>query len=308
MIAANLGLLLTAIAWGSLIPVLNLLIPQWDPYFLAAIRYALGTPVFLLLLLVVENGRLVPGPVSWWRLWLLGGVGIGLFAPLYTLGIAHSNPITAAVIGSTGPAVAAIVAWAIYRTPPERGTVPAILLAIAGGVLATYDPGRSGVPFDLRGGEVLILLASACWAWYSLMAQHWLRGWSQLRICGITMVPGSVVLIAVYLLASLTGAAHLPPAVPSTAPELGLFAWIIFASVVTGVFLWHFGVGRLGVVVASLFLNLAPVAAILISAALGTRPTALQLLGGALVIGGVLQAQLRHLLGARSAKRRRGVA
>ena len=43
MIAANLGLLLTMIAWGSMIPALNLLLATWDPWFLAAVRYAVPT-------------------------------------------------------------------------------------------------------------------------------------------------------------------------------------------------------------------------------------------------------------------------
>lgn len=294
MIAANLGLLLTVIAWGSMIPVLNLLLPTWDPFFLAALRYSLGAPVFILLLLLLERGKLVPGGVAAWRLWLLGGIGIGVFAPLFTLGVANANPITAAIVSATGPAVAAIVAWSTYRIPLERGMIPAILLAIAGGVLATYEPDSTGSPFALRGGEILIVLASACWAWYSLVAQHWLRGWSQLRISGITMVTGSVVSIAIYLLASLAGLADMPPALPARLLDLGLFAWVILICVVAGVFLWNLGVRSVGVVVASLFLNLTPVAAILISALLGVRPTLPQLLGGALVLGGVLHAQLRR--------------
>jgi drug/metabolite transporter (DMT)-like permease len=55
-------------------------------------------------------------------------------------------------------------------------------------------------------------------------------------------------------------------------------------------------VRKLGFVVSSLFLNLTPVVAILITAlALAVYPTALQLLGGAFVLAGVLQSQLRHL-------------
>src|SRR5262249_22166039 len=152
---ANIGLVVTAFAWGSQIPVLNELFGRWDPYFLAAVRYVLAVPVLLVILAVIEPSRGILRP-------LLGGRGLsawaalGLFVPLYTLGVAHANPNTAAILGSTGPVVAIFVAWAGFGMKMERSMVPSIALAMAGGMLATYDPTRAGSPFDIRGGEFLI--------------------------------------------------------------------------------------------------------------------------------------------------------
>lgn len=294
MIAANLALLLNAVIWGTMIPVLVLLLDTWDPFFLAAGRHALGVPVILLLVLLVEPGGLSRRDVPWWRLWVLGAVGIGGFASLYTIGIANSNPIVAAVIGALGPITAAVIAWVAYRVPFDRGKAPGIALAVAGAVLATWAPTETDAAFTLGGGEPLIVVAQGCWAWYSLAAQRWLAGWSQLKISGMTMATGGAVLILVYLIAVLLGAAHAPPPAPSTGGDIGLFAWMVLASVVLGLLLWNFGVGRVGVVLASLFMNLVPVVAIAIMAALGTQPTTLQLVGGALVVAGVMQTQLRR--------------
>jgi drug/metabolite transporter (DMT)-like permease len=290
---ANLGLLVTAFAWGSQIPVLNELFERWDPYFLAAIRYVLAVPVLLAILAVAEPGRALLRPLLEVRLWLLGSA-LGLFVPLYTVGIAHADPNTAAVLGSTGPAVAAIVAWACFRLPFDRSMVPAIVLAMAGGILATYDPAAGGAAFDLRGGEALILLATACWAWYSYAAQRWYGHWSQLRISCLTMVPGAAVSVVLCLAAALASGASMPAA-PTRALDIGLIAWMTLMAVIAGLLGWNYGVRHLGVVVASLFLNFVPVFAILITTLLGTPPTAMQLLGGALVLAGVLQSQLRHL-------------
>lgn len=306
MIVANLGLLLTAVAWGSMIPVLNLLLPVWDPFFLAAARYALGTPVLVLVLRLSDGGPLFPQGVAAWRVWLLGAVGIGLFSPVFTLGIAHSNPFTAAILAATGPVVAAVVAWAAYRVPLDRASVPAIILAVAGAVLATYDPAGAGGPFELRGGEVLILVASALWAWYSIAAQRWLHGHSQLRITAATMVTGSLVSLAIYLALGLLGLAELPPAPPRGWGDLGLFAWMVLFAVVAGVLFWHRGVRVLGVVIASLFMNLTPVVAVLLTAAIGIEPTPTQLVGGLLVLTGLLHSQVRHFIAWRA--RRAAVA
>jgi len=291
---ANIGLLVTAFAWGSQIPVLNELFARWDPYFLAAARYVLALPVLLAILVVVEPSGAILQPLRERRIWLLG-LALGIFVPLYTLGVAHADPNTAAIVGSTGPAVAAIVGWAWFGLPFDRSMMPAVVLAMTGGILATYDSNGAGATFDLRGGEILILLSSVCWAWYSLAAQSWLTRWSQLRISCITMVPGAVVSVFVYLCAALAGGAALPPPAPSSALDIGFFAWMTVMAVVAGLLGWNYGVRQLGVVVASLFLNVVPVFTILITTLQGRPPTIMQLLGGALVLAGVLQSRLRHL-------------
>lgn len=300
---ANIGLLVAAFGWGSQIPVLNLLFARWDPYFLAAARYVLAVPPLLAILLALEPSGSILRPLRDGRIWLLG-LALGAFVPLYTLGVAHADPNTAAIVGSTGPAVAAIVGWACFGLPFDRSMVPAIVLAMAGGILATYNPSAAGGAFDLRGGELLILLASACWAWYSLAAQRWLASWSQLRISCITMVPGAVVSVAVYLAAALAGSAVLPPPAPTGPLDVGFFAWMTVMAVMAGLLGWNYGVRQLGVVVASLFLNFVPMFTILITTLQGRPPTTMQLFGGALVLVGVLQSQLRHL----PARRRRAAA
>lgn len=291
---ANIGLLVAAFGWGAQIPVLNELLARWDPYFLGAARYALAVPPLLAILAVAEPRAAILRPLRDGRIWLLG-LALGAFVPLYTLGVAHADPNTAAIVGSAGPAVAAIVGFTCFGLPFDRSMVPAIVLAMAGGVLATYDPSAAGGAFDLRGGELLILLASACWAWYSLAAQRWLTQWSQLRISCITMVPGTVVSVIIYVAAALAGSAALPPPAPTGLLDIAFFAWMTGMAVIAGLLGWNYGVRQLGVVVASLFLNFVPMFTILITTLQGRPPTTLQLLGGALVLAGVLQSQLRHL-------------
>jgi len=297
MLRANLGLLVTVLAWGSMIPCVNAMVPRWDPFLLTSLRYVVAGPIFLLVVALAESRRGVAQALGNWRVWALGAVGVGMFGPLLIVGFSHTNPITAAVLSAMAPAINAAVAWIGFREPLDRSTLPAIALAIAGGVLATYDPSGPGGPFALRGGEILIVGATACWAWYSLMAQRWLAGWSQLRITGMTIATGSVASVAIYLLAALAGLAPLRPTVPHAALDIALFSWMTIGPVILGFFLWHYAVRKLGFVVASLFLNLTPVVAILITAlAFAVYPTPQQLVGGALVLVGVLQSQLRRLL------------
>lgn len=297
---ANLGLLAVAFAWGSQIPVLTILLAHWDPYFLAAARYVLAVPVLLLMLRLLEPRHYDLSGLASGRVWILG-TALGLFVPLYTLGIAHADPNTAAIIGSMGPVIAGLVGWIGFRLPIERSLWPSIVLALAGGILATYRPEQAGSGFDIRGGEFLILLGALCWNWYSLAAQRWLGHWSQLKISVITMVPAALVSAVVYGGAVLLGAAPWPVPPPRDALDVSLLLWMTATAVILGLILWNYGVLRLGIVISAFYLNFVPVFAILIISLLGTPPNLMQLLGGLLVLIGVLQSQLRHLPGRRKA-------
>jgi drug/metabolite transporter (DMT)-like permease len=294
MLAANVGLFLVALSWGTMIPAMTHLLQGWDPYFLALARYALAAPPMLVALSLTERHAPWLAGYAAWRWCLLGMVGIGFFPALYTVGLAHANPITAAILASTNPVVTAIVGRLAFRMPIPQRMLPGILLAVAGCILATYDPARPGTPFDLRGGEILIIAAGACWSWYSMAAQGWLAGCSQLRIAGVTTAIGSVALAAIYLVAGLLGAADLPPAAARGSVDVGLLLWLAFVPVMLGNVFWHHGVRTLGPVVATLFLNLVPISAVLISAAMGVEPTLQQLIGGVVVLAGIMLAQLRR--------------
>jgi drug/metabolite transporter (DMT)-like permease len=73
---------------------------------------------------------------------------------------------------------------------------------------------------------------------------------------------------------------------------------LIFAgavSVAVGNSLWHFGVSRVGVTIAAMYSNLIPIVAVMISFWVGTKPTTAQLVGAAVIIAGVLCAQMMAL-------------
>jgi drug/metabolite transporter (DMT)-like permease len=297
----NLGLLLTVLFWGGQVPVLDALLQSYGPWFIAALRYGIALPVFWLLLQVFESGPPRPLGLPWYRLTALG-FGMAGFTILFTFGIRYSNPVTAAVIAAAQPLVAGIVAWVMTRQPLAPGMPLALLLAIVGALLATIDWTARPLSLGFGVGELLIIAASVCWSWYSLAAQDWLAGHSQLRITGATMLPATLICLAVYGLALMTGAGRLPVA-PDWG-QLGLMAWAGLGAAVAGIFFWNYGVRYLGLVVASLFLNLIPIVAIAIATLFGAKPGVAQLAGAALVVAALIQAQLRSF----ARRRARGTA
>src|SRR5512144_93742 len=100
MLRANLGLLITVFAWGSMIPCVNAMVPGWNPFLLTSLRYVIAGPLFLLIVAFMESRHGLGRALANCRVWLLGAVGVGMFGPLLIVGFAHTNPITAAVLSA----------------------------------------------------------------------------------------------------------------------------------------------------------------------------------------------------------------
>lgn len=78
-----------------------------------------------------------------------------------------------------------------------------------------------------------------------------------------------------------------------------MIVWIGVLGVAVAVLLWNTGVSLVGVPVASLFSNSAPVFAIGLAALMGREPSWLQVAGGGVVLAGIAQHQIRQMRRAR---------
>ena len=296
----NLALIAVACAWGTMIPVISHLAKTWDPFFLGALRYVGGVPLLYAALWLREGFARPTVRPAVWRALIPGWLGLAGFAFIFTIGVAHSNPVIAAVLGAANPVIAAVIGGVFFRIPFDRRLTPAVILAVIGCAMASID--WSNLSLELRGGEPLVLIASSLWAWYSIAIHRWLDGWSQLRKAANTMAHGAVPLIVGYFLARELGWAQAVPAVP-TGWDLAIFVWVIAGVVVIGLLLWNFGVAKTSLVIASLYTNLVPVIAVTLLAVGGEAPTLAQIGGGALVIGGVAWSEWRLLRGRAAAER-----
>ena len=293
ILLANLGMLLVVLLWGAQVPVANDLSQRWDPFFLAGARYVAALPLFWLWLQLTEPPPLALDAAAP-RLTLIRFCTLGLaitgFAVLYMLGVAWSNPITIALVAATGPIIGALVSWVLLGTRPKRGVWMGLLAVVPGALLVTLDFKPGGAKLQLSGGEPLMMLALASWAVYSLQAQRWLAGRSQLRITTLSVSATVPLISLVYLIASAAGLTYGDIDTMSGTDPLA-FAYLVFGALMTAVTLWNIGVSRLGLVVASMYLNMIPIVAVGIAMLYGVQPRSEQLIGGLLVIAGVIIAQ-----------------
>jgi len=132
------------------------------------------------------------------------------------------------------------------------------------------------------------------WTLYSIKAQDWFDRASQLHRAYVASLSAAGWLVV--------GSAFLVAFGRSRSPFEVSDAWawtqlIVVAGLASGLgsYSWNIGASRLGVAVASLWVNLVPFFAVLWSMVYGFRPNVYQITGGLVALSGVIYMQARRL-------------
>jgi drug/metabolite transporter (DMT)-like permease len=291
---ANLALMATATFWGTHIPASWFVLARFTPFEVIVGRYVLAVPLLVLLLMIETRATdAKPEPKPLRHLWLLGGVGILGFAISYTVGLSIAGQVQGSVIAAASPAVGVLVAWALKGVRPDGPMQLALVLALIGafiGIAGGHDLSHVDVP---GLGEALMVFGNVMWSWYSLAAQDWLKGWSQIRVATWSIAMAALTAFVLVGSLILLGYARVPPLPDLT--DFLVLVYLVVAPTILGLLGWNYGVRHLGLSVSSLYLNLIPVTAVLTAVALGDVPNLWQLAGGLLIVAGIAQAQIRRL-------------
>lgn len=271
-----------------------MLFRSFDAFFLTALRSAIATAVLVVMLFAVRPWPARLG-ISPRRLaWL--SFTLAVFFVLYNLGLLFTDPITAAAVMAGAPVYAALT----LRLTGGSGLGPgfglaAVMTMLGAGVAVWGKSGGATAAPSIHGGEVFFVASFVCWNLYSLFAQRWFAPEvGQLQRVTIAMGVAAVWLAAFWLLAWGIGLSPAPNLSPDGEAIAYLLITAVFASAI-GPFVWNVGVNRMGLAAGSLWQNMVPVFAVLISLLFGIRPSAAQIAGGAIVIAGVLTMQWRRL-------------
>lgn len=286
LVAANLGLSVMVLLWGSSFPVLERLLESWDVLSVTAGRHFIGACTMAAILTLSERRSPFRRSLPWRKLIVLGVFGMALSAVIMSLAIYYAGAVGAAVISATGPIIAALTARLVFAMPVFRGILAGTVLAVGGGLVVVFG---SGDAVDFRGGELLVMLSTVTWTWYSIGAQRWLHGLTQLQIATLTMAPGATALVTIAVIVSSTGLAEL--ALDFSPPTLALLLYLGALPIGVGNWLWHHGVSRVGIHVATMYVNMIPIAAVLVSVAFGSFPGPHHLIGGIIIVAGMSYSQ-----------------
>jgi drug/metabolite transporter (DMT)-like permease len=288
VLLAEGAVVLMALIWGINYSVIKYGTSAMQPVAFNGVRVAMAA--LALLLIAIAWGGAPPARRDVLALLALGVLGNGIYQILFAEGIARTRAGEAALVVGGSPALIALLGRAAgVETTTRRGVI-GIGLSIFGVALIVLA--RANVGTGPHGGsllgDLLVLIGSICWAVYTILLVPYTKRLGGLWVVALSMVGGSVVLLAVG--ARAIAAVDWPAVSPGVWGSMlyGGLAGLVFAYI-----LWYRGVKVLGPTRTALFANLQPFIALMFAwATLGETPTAWQVAGAATIVGGVLLTRI----------------
>ena len=280
-VPALLLLVLATLFWAGNYLVGERAVATLDPLSLTWWRWVLAAGPLLVVAQLVErpDWRHV---LSRWRVLLLAGVlGVGGYGLLLYAALERTSAVNASIVNALNPAAIVVAAVLLGQASAGRRTWVGVAMGLAGVllVLTRGDLGRL-LTLSFNAGDLIMLGAVTVWTAYTLIGRR--LGLPVLAATAVQVVLTTILLTPVVLLGGLT--------VPPDRGSWGAVLFIVVFPSVGSYLCWNLAIRRVPPGVAGTSMNLVTVFTVAIAAVLGRPPTVVQLVGGALVVGGVLLA------------------
>ena len=289
-VTANLACFLAMFMWAFAFPASEVLLQTWGVLALLLARTVLAVGTLTLIWLWIDGFQNIKS-APWFHGLKIGGIGFGVGAILLLVGQKMSDPVTPAIAAAMMPIAGAAVEVVLAKRVLKLHLIIAIILAFIGGILA------GGVNFNdatFGTGALFCLIAIVLFAWVTHAATNDLKFLSPIGQTTVTLMGSLIVVTAAYVacLAFAIKGAHVGL---TGATELTLLIVMAVASIALAQLLWIWGAGGLGILFASLHMNIAPFYVMgIVVVFVGEQWNWSQAFGAALVGIAVLTAQARQ--------------
>ena len=282
-------LTLATILWAGNAIAGRVLVGSISPISLSAVRWGLAA----LMLLPFGWKILKPGSALWQnkgRFLVLGLLGVGSYNVLLYLALQTSTAINVTLIGASMPIWMLFIGAVFYRVRPTLLQMVGAVVSLVGvTVVLTRGEPTSLLSMEVVMGDLLIMLATILWAFYSWMISR--PGKSTER-----QWPWAEFLMAQVLIGFMWTMLFEGAEIATGHAFIDLNYWtgalIIFVAIGPSLIAyrcWGLGVNGAGPTVAAFFANLIPLFTALLSAAiLGDPPRLFHGLAFALIVLGIL--------------------
>lgn len=283
--AGNIAAFVAATLFGASVVATRVAVQEIPPLSLAVLRFGQGGLILFLCLLVGVRSLLQVNRRDFPFLILLGAILFAVFPVTFNAGLRLTEASRGALMLATMPLWSAWLArWARRES---------LILRQVGGILLTFT--GVGIVLVERGltwqettwavaGDGLMLLTALCGAIYGVLAQRILARYTALTVTTYAMVFGTFLLLPAAL------AEGLPQALAQIEGKLA--ALILFLGIfggALGYFSWTFALTRLTPTQVAVYVNLNPIVATILGAALlAERLTGVFAVGFVAVLAGVL--------------------
>jgi drug/metabolite transporter (DMT)-like permease len=286
-------LLIPPLLWAGNAIVGRLVHELIPPLTLNFFRWVLA---FVLLLPIAHQALRRNSPLwpNWRHYGLLGLLGVGCYNSLQYLALQTSTPINVTLVASSTPVFMLGMGALFFKQVVRKRQIFGALLSITG-VLLVLCRGdwQTLANVHLVLGDVFVIIATVCWAWYSWLLAHTQEptqirsNWAYFLISQMAF---GLAWSGAFTAAEWTGYTGLV----DVHMEWGwpLAAALIYVAVGPSLLAyrcWGLGVQRVGPNIAGFFANLTPLFAATMSAiALGELPQMYHIAAFVMIIGGIV--------------------
>ncbi|TCO65927.1 EamA family transporter [Actinocrispum wychmicini] len=263
---------LTPAIWGTTYLVTTELLPPGRPLLAAVIR---ALPAGLLLIAIT---RRLPQGIWWWRALVLGVLNIGAFFALLFVAAYRLPGGVAATVGAIQPLIVASLSVGLLG---DRLTLRTTLTAIAGVAGVSLLVLRADARLDALG--ILAAVGGAVvMATGVVLSKRWTSPAPLLATTGWQLTAGGLVLLPLAFFVEGP-----PPALTGT--NVAGYAYLAIIGAAFAYALWFRGIRHLSATNVTFLSLLSPVVATTLGwLVLNQELTALQALGGAIVLASVV--------------------
>jgi len=282
--ASHLFLVTVVFLWGANVAIVKSAYQDTHPVLFAAIRFTVSGILMLGFALWREKAIRIQRE-HWFGLLIMGGVGIGIYQILWSLGLQRTSATNSVLIFTVQPLLGALYVDWTKKEKVDRRRYVGMLIALAGVILVILKPtAKLHLSKETLPGDILNLISAACAAiFFTVWPKPLLRIYSSVRLMGYCMIIGSAVLwISILFGLRFTVFGY-----------VGQKGWwplfyAIFLSGIIGHTFWYEGIGRLGSTTTLLYLYFIPVwATVFNHFFIGEKIFTQQILGGGLILLGV---------------------
>ncbi len=276
-------LLATTLVWGMSFPFGKIVLAVVPPLGYASSRFLLAGFVLFTVLRV----RRVPLAIARRdvaRLLLTALVGYTAFQGVWSVGLSHTTAAKGAILISTSPIFAALIATALGHRPRALAWL-GIALSFAGVFLLMNNSlDRLTLAGGTWIGDAMFLGAAVLWACYTFLAPPLLAEYGALKTTAYAMCIGAGLLF-------LGGGPALVTDLDWSAVGPSIIGAYAFTALIGGAlgFLWWFdGLDRLGVARSIPYMYLVPLFGVIgATLLLGERLSPLQIAAGGIILFGI---------------------
>lgn len=286
--AANLACFAAMLTWSVGFPAAEVLLETWGTTMLVVVRMALGIGALLILWIVADGWEQVR-QAPWQRGLGVGGLGFGLGSILLLLGQKLSDPVTPAIAAAMMPIAGAALEVLLDGRQLRLRLLAGIACALLGGFLATGVDIGDG---SFGAGALMCLISVLLFAWASRSTAKDFPTLSPIGQTTITLVGAFAFMLIIY---GISFGFQLPETEVGVVDlkHIALLLLFALASMALAQFLWIWGVGRLGILLASFHMNAVPFYVMAVSVVfIAEEWRWMQAVGAGLVAIGVTTSQL----------------